>query len=251
MRSHFLWAGLVAGLLAAPGCAPSQSAATPRNTLVLGIDVSGSFKGSYNDAVEFAAYYIYGHLNGLGGLRAPTALFVADIGGQTAGEVKPFHPIQDFQEKSVQQIAADLRVWFPSQDVLTDFNVFFDRAATMIKRQNLVLAPLNIVLLSDGLPDVPGVRSSDTLTPFVRLDLSPLEYVSRSVTIRLLYPTPTVDTRWERRVKRNRVRLWTVDGAVMAGWRRQLAEGEPPEAQQRLWAWINDNVDFRVRARIL
>jgi hypothetical protein len=47
------------------------------------------------------------------------------------------------------------------------------------------------------------------------------------------------------------VRLWTQDDQVMVGWRTQLAVGEPPEAQDKLWSWINDNVDFRVRARIL
>jgi hypothetical protein len=47
------------------------------------------------------------------------------------------------------------------------------------------------------------------------------------------------------------VRLWTQDDQVMVGWRTQLAMGEPPEAQDKLWSWINDNVDFRVRARIL
>jgi hypothetical protein len=81
--------------------------------------------------------------------------------------------------------------------------------------------------------------------------VTPLEFLSRSTTVRLLYPTPTVAVNWERGVDRRRVRLWTVDAQVMAGWRAQLAPGAPPEAQAGLWKWIADNVDFRVRARVL
>ncbi|HYL55548.1 MAG TPA: hypothetical protein VEU73_08240 [Gemmatimonadales bacterium] len=44
--------------------------------------MSGPFKEQYYDAVEFASYYIYAHVNGLGGLRVPTAVFVASIGGE-------------------------------------------------------------------------------------------------------------------------------------------------------------------------
>jgi hypothetical protein len=47
------------------------------------------------------------------------------------------------------------------------------------------------------------------------------------------------------------VRLWTVDAQVMAGWRDQVTAGAPPEAQGDLWKWVSDNVDFRVRARVL
>jgi hypothetical protein len=251
-RSRVAVALAVALPLALPGCAPPHSNETPRNSLVLGIDVSGSFRAEhYDDAIDFAAYYLYGHLHGLGGLRVPTAVFVGSVGGDRPGEVKSFHPIQDFQGKSVDQIAQDLRTWFPPEDRLTDFNAFFDRLATLIKRQNLVLAPVNIVMLSDGEPDYPGMRVSDSLGPYGRVNLSPLEYLSRSVTVRLLYATPTVDARWERNVKRNRVRIWTLDGQVMGGWRSQLEVGAPPEEQDRLWSWVNDNVDFRVRARIL
>jgi hypothetical protein len=235
---------------AAAGCAPAGSGTTPRNTLVLGIDVSGSFRRHYDDAIEFTAYYLYGHLNGLGELRAPTAVFVGSVGGEQAGEVKSFHPIHDFRGKSVDEIAASLREWFPPQDQVTDFNSFFDRAATLIKRQNLVLAPLNVVLVSDAVPDVPGAPG-DTLGPYAQVKVAPLEYLSHSTTVRLLYPTPSVAVRWERGVDRNRVRLWTVDAQVMAGWRAQMMPGVPPDAQKQLWQWIADNVDFRVRARVL
>lgn len=251
-RRQSLGAALAVALLAAPSCAPPQSRSTPRNTLVLGIDVSGSFRDRhYDDAIEFAAYYLYGHLHELGGLRKPTAVFVGSVGGEKPGEVKSFHPIQDFQDKGIEQLAQDLRAWFPPEDALTDFNPFFDRVATLVKRQNLVLAPLNIVMLSDGLPDVGRAYPRDTLGPYGRISVSPLEYLSRNVTVRLLYASPTTGARWERNISRRRVRLWTQDDQVMVGWRTQLAQDEPPEAQDKLWSWIADNVDFRVRARIL
>lgn len=239
-----------AGLVAAVACVPSHSEAPPKHTLILGIDVSGSFRHSYEDAIDFAAYYLYGHLNGLGELRIPTTLFVTAVGGRHAGEMKPFLPIHDFQGKGVEQIAADLREWFPIQDSYTDFNPFFDRTATHIKRQNLVLTPLSIILLSDGLPDMPA-SGSDTLGPYEAISLEPLEYLSRNTTVRLLYPTPTIAVRWERAIERRRVRLWTQDAQVMSGWRAQLVPDLPPEAQDALWTWMKDNVDFRVRARIL
>lgn len=255
MSNHWRAPGLAlaAALLAAPSCAPARSQqSTPRNTLVVGIDVSGSFRDRhYGDAIDFAAYYLYGHLNALGGLRKPTALFVGSVGGDKPGEVKSFHPIEDFRDKSIEQLTQDLRTWFPPEDALTDFNPFFDRVATLVKRQNLVLAPLNVVVLSDGLPDVGQAFPQDTLGPYGRINVSPLEYLSRNVTVRLLYASPTTGARWERNIARRRVRLWTQDDQVMVGWRTQLATGEPPEAQDKLWAWINDNVDFRVRARIL
>lgn len=115
----------------------------------------------------------------------------------------------------------------------------------------VMLAPLNVVILSDGLPDAGGPHAGDTVGPYGRLNVSALEYLSRNVTVRLLYASPTTGARWERGIERRRVRLWTQDQQVMAGWRAQLAAGQPPEAQDRLWAWISDNVDFRVSARIL
>lgn len=243
---------VAAAVVAVAGCAPPESAAPPKNTLVLGVDVSGSFRRThYEDAVRFAAHYLYGHLNGLGELRVPTAVFVGSVGGSQPGEVKAFHPIHDLRGKSVDQIETDLRAWFPPEDHLTDFNAFFDRVATLVKRQNLVLAPLEIVVLSDGVPDATPANTTDTLGPYGRLNLDPLEYLSRSVTVRLLYPDPTVAVAWERGVDRRRVRLWTVAGAVMTGWREQVAADSSPDLQDGLWTWVKDNVDFRVRVRIL
>lgn len=298
--------GLVRLLLASAACtAAADGTPAPRSTLFVGIDVSGSFQsgGRYDDAIDFAARYIQAHLTGAGGLEEPRALFVSSIGGERPGQPQAFHPIHDFRGKGLAEIESDLRWWFPPDDRLTDFNAFFRRAATEAKRRNLVLAPITVVILSDGVPDTGGEAAGDVETRIAAIDMDPLEYLARNVTVRLLYPDPEVAVAWERQVERTRVRLWTVDHVVMAGWREQLvptyvqeqaevvaAEGtggpegglthdaaEPAEDEQRameepfvtdtavpseamlvaygpdqprLWSWIKDNVDFRVRSRV-
>lgn len=246
-------------------CVPAEGSEqrVGRSTLVVGIDVSGSFQsgGRYENSIDFASHYIYAHLNGLGGLRVPTALFVGSVGGEDPNEWKSFQPIHTFQGKSVPEIAAYLRKQYPSNDGITHFNPFFERVATLVKRNNLVLAPLEIVILSDGLPDLtttpgtsgrgprPRVPAGTNLEDarWTHIDVAPLEYLSRSVTVRVLYPTPTIAVRWERDVERRRVRMWTVDDEVMKTWKSQLVTGGP-EQQDKLWKWIGDNVDFKVRS---
>jgi hypothetical protein len=256
-----LAAALAATLLAA--CVPAEGSEDERkparSTMVVGIDVSGSFEsaGRYESAIDFASHYIYAHLNGLGGLRVPTALFVGSVGGEIADEWKSFQPIHTFQGKSVEEIRAYLRKQYPANDGITDFNPFFERVATLVKRQGLVLAPLEVVVLSDGVPDErTGNRAPRARAPigtnlddkrWSKIDVAPLEYLSRSVTVRVLYPTPTVAVRWERDIERRRVRMWTVDDEVMKTWKGQLVSGGP-EQQEKLWKWIADNVDFRVRS---
>lgn len=230
---------------------PQERTGTPRSTLVVGIDVSGSFRGHYSDAIDFAAHYLYGHLNGLGELRVPSAVFVGSVGGERPGEAKSFQPVHAFQGKGAPEIGAQLRDLFPPQDSYTDFNVFFDRVATLVKRQGLILAPLEIVILSDGVPDVTGDAQASATSPYAEIDLTSLEYLSRSVTVRLLYPSPTVAVNWEREINRGRVRMWTVDAPVMIGWREQLQNEQTLDAQEDLWKWVWDNVDFRVRSRRL
>ncbi len=248
---RFAAGAIIVAILGA--CVPMED--TPRrarSTLVLGIDVSGSFEatGNYNDAIEFASHYLYGHLSGLGELAVPSAVFVGSVGGENPGETKSFQPIHAFRGKSPEEIAAVLREQFPSRDGFTDFNAFFDRVATLVKRQGLILAPLNIVLLTDGIQDL--TASSGTEGRFATIDLGPLEYLSRSVTVRLLYATPTVSVAWEREVDRRRVRMWTVDHEVMAGWREQLEyDINGDDAEENLWKWVLDNIDFRVRSRML
>ncbi len=248
---RFAAGAIIVAILGA--CTPVEdSPRRARSTLVVGIDVSGSFEatGNYNDAIEFASHYLYGHLGGLGELAVPSAVFVGSVGGENPGETKSFQPVHAFQGKSPEEIAAVLREQFPSRDGFTDFNAFFDRVSTLVKRQGLILAPLNIVLLTDGLQDL--TASSGTESRFATIDLGPLEYLSRSVTVRLLYATPTVSVAWEREIERRRVRMWTVDHEVMRGWREQLeSDIYSGGAQDNLWKWVLDNVDFRVRSRVL
>jgi hypothetical protein len=243
MTRAILAAVLAAGVL---GCTAPKDGPPPKSTLVIGLDVSGSFRksGRFEDAIEFASLYIYAHMKGFHGLTRPTDVFVGTMGGQKAGEAKTFHPIQDLTGKSPKQIEASLRNWFPETDPITDYNAFFQRVAVHVQRQNLGLAPLSIVIFSDGVPDIPGIRGDEL---YRRINLQPLEYISRSVTVRLLYASPKVAQRWERHVPRKRVRLWTQDADVMAGWRRHVVPSARLEQQDSLWSWVKNVVDFRVK----
>jgi hypothetical protein len=208
--------------------------------------VSGSFRksGKFEDAIEFAALYIYAHMKGFRDLRQPTDVFIGTMGGQKTSEAKTFHPIQDLTGKSPAQIEASLRAWFPETDPITDYNAFFERISVHVQRQNLGLQPLSIVMFSDGIPDIPGAKGDEL---YRRIDVKPLEFLSRSVTVRLLYASPRVAQRWEKHVPRKRVRLWTQDADVMQGWRRHMVASTPLERQDSLWSWMEKVVDFRVR----
>ena len=250
--------GVVAAFFAAGfvsiGCEPPETEREARMTMFIGIDVSGSFQntGNFPDALRFAAHYIYGHLNQVDGLEEPNVLFVGSIGGERPGQPKSFHPIHDFQGKGVDEIHADLKRWFKPDDAFTDFNPFFERVATFTKRQNLSLRPITIVVISDGVPDLTSRPTADAPDDrYSKISLQPLEFLSRNVTVRLLYANPGVAVRWEQDVPRRRVRMWTVDDEVMKGWRGQITPGLALEDQDRLWTWIRENVDFRVRRRLL
>jgi len=244
---------LALGLLGLLACKPPANARVPKNTLVVGLDISGSFRksGYFDEAMRYAALYIYAHVNGIGGLKQTTDVFVGSLGGEHVGQPKSFHPIQDLTEKTPAQIEADLRAWFPEDDPITDFNAFFQRTAVHIKRQNLVLAPLNIVLFSDGVPDFPGAGRMSAPQLYAKIDASPIEYLSRNVTIRLLYAQPTVAQNWEKLVPHHRVKIWTQDQNVMQGWHRREVAGVAMERQDSLWSWTQQIVDFRVRRGVL
>ena len=221
----------------------------PHTTLFVGVDASGSFKhsGFYDDALTFLAHYIYGHLNELGGLDKPQALFVGSVGGKSRGEPKTFHPIHDFTGKSIEQIEADLRTWFTPNDAFTDFNPFFQEVARITKERNLVLAPITVMIVTDGLPDVPGLKAGSQAV-FQQIDLNSLEYLSRNITVRLVYVNPKIAQQWRTQISRQRVRLWTVDAEVMKGWKNQMQPSVDTAHQDRFWKWVQDNVDFRVRS---
>jgi hypothetical protein len=220
----------------------------PRSTLFVGVDTSGSFRPAYDDALTFVAHYLYGHMHEFGGLSKPRDLFVTAIGGKDNNEPKSFHPIHDFNNKDVKQIETDLRKWFPPTDTLTDFNVFFQQIARTVKERNLVLAPITVMVVSDGIPDVPdGTIKSGSPASYQRIDLSPLDYLSKNVTVRLVYASPKVGDNWRKLVKRDRVRLWAVEYDVMKGWRAQMKPDTDLANQDRFWKWVRDNVDYRAR----
>src|SRR5690349_20330549 len=178
-------AGIVSISLAGCTQEPAQTY-TPHNTLFIGVDASGSFKhsGYYDNALTFLAHYIYGHLHELGGLEKPRALFVASVGGKSVNEPKTFHPIHDFEGKDVAQIEADLRNWFPPSDKVTDFNPFFHEVARITKERNLILSPVTLMVVTDGIPDAAASDvKAGTRELYERIDLQPLEYLARNVTV--------------------------------------------------------------------
>lgn len=247
-----LTARLVVALLvssaAVVSAADTEDTRRLRSTLFVGIDTSGSFRPAYDDALTFVAHYLYGHMHELGGLSKPRDLFVTAIGGKDNREPKPFHPIHDFNNKDVKEIEASLRKWFPPTDTLTDFNVFFEQVARTVKERNLVLAPITVMVVSDGVPDVRDARTkSGSPASYRQIDLSPLDYLSKNVTVRLVYASPKVGDNWRKLVKRDRVRLWAVEYDVMKGWRAQVKPDTSLANQDRLWKWVKDNIDYRVR----
>ncbi|HXV13409.1 MAG TPA: hypothetical protein VEC56_04320 [Candidatus Krumholzibacteria bacterium] len=244
---------LVLGAAVLAGCeaAGGAESETPRQSLFIGVDVSGSFmdSGHFNDSLEFLAYYIYGHLNGVGGMERPNTLFVSSIGGAREGEPKTFFPIQTFENKSVEEIHATLCEMFPKENPnpFTDYNAFFEQVAFTVRSKNLVLRPITIVMVSDGVPDVS--RNGDT--GYNSVVLHPLERLARSVTVRLLYTDATVGKSWQTEVSRKRVKVWTQDADVMRSWKdpKIMLADVPFGEQPHFFDWVEDNVDFGVRAR--
>ena len=113
---------------------------------------------------------------------------------------------------------------------------------------NLVLAPITVVVVSDGVPDVrDGSVKSGSPDSYRQIDLSPLDYLSKNVTVRLVYASPKVGDNWRKLVKRDRVRFWVVENEVMRGWRAQMKPDTELANQDRFWKWVKDNVDYRVR----
>jgi hypothetical protein len=234
------------------GCTFQPKKSEPRLSLFIGVDSSGSFQNSddYENAISFLAHYIYGHLNELDGLTKPRELYLGAIGGRSLDEPKAFHPIHDLEGKEITQIEADLQTWFSPTDTLTDFNSFFQQVARISKERNLILGPITVMIISDGIPDITnrGVQA-ESKSLYEKIDLSPMEYLSRNLTLRIAYTSPKVGDHWRKYVPRQRVRLWTVDTDVMKGWLEQIEPGVDLTEQHRLWKWVKDNVDYRVRSK--
>lgn len=225
----------------------------PRLSMFVGVDISGSFvKGEYFDnSIEFLAHYIYCHLKGLDDLEQPNVLFVGPIGGARENEPKTFYPIQTFENKTIEEIHQQLIEIFPKEEInpYTDYNAFFEQVASTVRTRNLLLRPISIVMVSDGIPDVGSNKADD----FKNIDLNPLEKLARSITIRLLYTDAATGKKWQTLVPRRRVKLWTQDAKVMVSWNDKdiLVPDQPIEEQTRFFEWVKDNVDFGVRSVFL
>jgi hypothetical protein len=247
IRNAILAAALIAGGTSAWGQEPQ----VPRLSLFIGVDVSGSFmkSGYYDDAVDFLSRYMYAHLNGLGGLEVPNVLFVGSIGGVTPDQAKTLYPKETFEHRNVDEIAQKLREIFPKgkQNPITDFNAFVEQVSSTVRNRRLVLRPISVVLISDGVPDVPSEGGTD----YGSIHLQPLETLSRNITVRLLYTSAEVGKDWQTKVRRSRVKIWTQDAAVMVFWKdpKIYRKAEPVEDQQEFFSWVKDNVDFGVAAR--
>lgn len=241
---------LLIGALAFSGCTTSDEP-NPRLSLFIGVDISGSYveSGHFDNSLKFLSQYIYAHLNGMGELEKPNVLFVSSIGGSDNNDPKTFYPIQTFDNRSIEEIEEKLREIFPKeqQNRFTDFNAFFEQIALTIRNKNLILRPVSVVMLSDGVPDI----TKDGATDFRSLDFSPLEKLSRNITIRLLYTDASTGRSWQTEVPRRRVKVWTQDAEVMTTWNDSTLYDPtlPLEEQGRFIGWIEDNVDFGVRAR--
>lgn len=224
----------------------------PRLSLFIGVDVSGSYvnSGHFDESISFLANYIYAHLNGMGELEKPNELFVSSIGGAEPGEPKSFYPIHVFQNKSVEAIEKQLREYFPKekQNNLTDFNAFFEQIALTLRNKSLVLRPVSVVMISDGVPDV---TNEEGKTDYRSIDFSPLERLSRNISIRLLYTDPVTGKNWQTKIPRRRVKIWTQSADVMTTWNDStIFVPDSTLAKQDRWLkWTKDNVDFGVRAR--
>ena len=91
-----------------------------RLVMFIGVDISGSFKDGryFDDSIHFLARYIYAHLKGYDGVEVPHSLFVGTIGGETKEDVKTLYPIQTFEDRSIEQIEAQLYTIFPRYRVV-------------------------------------------------------------------------------------------------------------------------------------
>ena len=246
-----LAAVILAAALVGPACAPSaRQADAPRLVMFVGVDVSGSFMSTknYEDALDFLAHYLYGHLNGMGGLEVPHSLFVGTIGGVSKDEPKTLFPIESFQNRSVEQIRDELRKRFPrnKENPFTDYNAYFAQVADVISSRKLILKPVSIVLLTDGKPDLGGASKQQR---FRSIALKPLENLSRNITLRVLYTDAVTARSWRDEVPRRRVKVWTQDAVVMAEWKdpKTFLADKPLAEQDRFFGWVRSNVDFQPR----
>jgi hypothetical protein len=116
----------------------------------------------------------------------------------------------------------------------------------LVQNKKLILKPISILLVSDGMPDIPGKKGDEK---FRSIDIKPLEKLSRNVTIRLIYTDAVTGQKWVTKIPRRRIKFWTQDAAVMVGWKdpKIMLPGTSIEDQTRFYDWVKDNVDFPAR----
>lgn len=251
MKAILVWISLHASFLTSAAWAAKETEEPVKGNMVMfvGVDISGSYKNTpyYEDSIKFLAYYLYGHLHAIEGLEPLNSLFVGSIGGAKPDEPKTFHPIQTFAYKNVEEIEAELHKIFPKKitNKFTDYNAFFKQVTEFAKNKKVVMKPITVVMLSDGIPDAPKVNGKHDYRYF---DLKPMENLSRNVTIRLLYTSAVVGSDWQNKVPRKRIKIWTQDAVVMAGWKAPdiMLAGKPFTEQKRFFSWVKDNVDFPI-----
>lgn len=227
-----------------------QKNLSQRQILFIGVDISASFKRSphFKDSLNFLANYIYCHMQGLGDLEKPERIFIASIGGLKLNDPKAFIPLeQTFHNASIKEIRTKLRRRFTKKksNPYTDFNAFFQQIESTVEERKLILRPINIIMVSDGVPDTGGKE------PYRNLNLAPLEKLSRNLTIRLLYPNSNVSRKWKTKVKRRRVKLWIVEDEAMREWNGKniIVPKKPIYRQNEFFRWIKNNVDFPARVK--
>ncbi len=221
---------------------------TQRSTIFIGIDVSGSFTKTkkFKDGMKFLGQYIHAHLENKGGLTTPVDLYVGGIGGSEKEDPQDFFPVHDFRNLKPDQIEKKLLKEFANQkDNLTDFNTFFERIRSLVKQKNLVLAPIDVIMITDGVPEIAGKSKKAIKLAYGKIDLKPLEYLTRNINIRILYANPRVGNNWRTYVPTRRIKVWTVEPRVMFGWSNQIMRQGP----EGLYTWIRDNVDLRIQSR--
>src|SRR5262249_47045031 len=159
---------------------------------------------------------------------------------------------ETFQNRSIEQIEQELRTIFPAGkgNTDTDFNAFFEQVGEMIDSKKLILKPISIVLLSDGDPDM-GATQPSADNKLRRPSVSPLEGVSRNITVRVVDTDAVKAKSWRDEVPRKRVKIWTQDAVVMKEWRDpKIMLGDKPYAEQtRFFSWVKNNVDFQPRLK--
>lgn len=248
MRKIFCFSFLMI-LTACPFGANENTESKGRTVMFIGMDISGSFKRRwfFDDSVRFLSHYIYAHLNGYDGLAKPSHLFVGSIGGAKPDEPKTFFPIQTFEHRNVGEIETKLREIFPKnvENPFTDFNAFFEQISVHVKNKKLVLKPITIVMLTDGVPDA---KNRDGKQEYRTIKLNALENLARDITLRVLYTSAEVGMNWQTRVPRERVKIWSQDADVMKMWKdaKIMQPGLPFAQQGRFFSWVKDNVDFPV-----